>query len=72
MGKLKNSDISINCESHISKTHSQFIAHSNRISLEYFNRLKKTIPELEGYQFVYEPMNYMCAETDFSIVVAGK
>lgn len=69
---LKQAGINVTCESHISKTHSQFIAHKARITSDYYSHIKKTVPLLDGYQFVYEPAVYMCADTDFTIVVAGK
>ena len=72
MGELKRAGISVTCETRVSKTHSQFIAHSKKITNEYYNKLKKETPSLVGYQFVYEPAIYMCGETDFTVVVAGK
>ena len=72
MGELKKAGVNIACESHVSKIHSQFIAHSNKVTNDYFNKLKKDAPSLNEYQFVYEPVNYMCGETDFTVVVAGK
>lgn len=72
IGELKKAGINVTCESRISKTHSQFMAHSNKVTNEYFNNLKKQVPSLNGYQFIYEPAIYMCGETDFSVVVAGK
>ncbi|MBQ1612660.1 MAG: LCP family protein [Alphaproteobacteria bacterium] len=69
---LKNYGVNVTCESRISKTHSQFIAHNKKVTNEYFNNLKKDVSGLAGYQFVYEPVIYMCGETDFTVVVAGK
>lgn len=69
---LKNNGVNVTCESRISKTHSQFIAHNKKVTNEYFNNLKKDVSGLAGYQFVYEPVIYMCGETDFTVVVAGK
>ncbi len=70
--ELKTADINISCQSNISRTHSQFIAHSPRVTNEYFNHLKKSNPSIAGYQFVYDPNTYLCGDTDFTIVVAGK
>jgi LCP family protein required for cell wall assembly len=69
---LKSAGIDIVCESRISKTHSQFVAHSNRITNSYFNNLKKENEILSGYQFIYDPAIYMCAESDFTVAAAGK
>ena len=70
--KLKDAGVIISCESHVGKTHSQFIAHKSRISSDFYNDLKKSIDEIDGYQFVYEPAIFMCGDTDFTLVVAGK
>lgn len=72
MASLKNDGVMISCESRISKAHSQFIAHSPKITNEYFNHLKKAVPQLNNYQFVYDPMSYMCGESDFTIVISNK
>ena len=69
---LKKEGVIISCESRISKTHSQFIAHTPRITADYYNRLKKSVSNLDEFQFVYNPSVYMCAETDFTIVIASK
>lgn len=70
--ELAAAGVNVSCTGHIAKTHTQFIAHSNMVTNEYFNWLKKKTPSITGYQFVYEPVNYYCGETDFTIVVAGK
>lgn len=70
--ELENAGINISCTGNLSKTHTQFIAHSPKVTVEYFNWLKKKSPAISGFQFVYEPVNYFCGETDFTIVVAGK
>ncbi len=70
--ELTAAGVNVSCTGHIAKTHTQFIAHSNIVTNEYFNWLKKKSPSITGYQFVYEPVNYYCGETDFTVVVAGK
>lgn len=72
MAALKQEGIIIACETRISKAHSQFIAHSPKVTNEYYNNLKKSVKELENYQFVYDPAVYMCGETDFTIVISNK
>ena len=69
--QLKTSGINVSCQTTVSRTHSQFIAHSNKITNAYFNKLKTEDPSISGYQFVYEPTMYPCAQTDFTVVVAG-
>ena len=69
---LKQEGVTIACETRVSKVHSQFIAHSPKVTSEYFSKLRKSVSQLEKFQFVYEPLVYMCAETDFTIVVSSK
>lgn len=70
--QLKAGGVTIKCTGNASRTHSHFVAHSSKTSNEYFNWLKKKNPELEGMQFIYDPINYYCADTDYTVVLAGK
>lgn len=70
--ELTDAGVNVSCTGHLTKTHTQFIAHSKKVTNEYYNWLKKKTPSIAGYQFVYEPVNYYCGETDFTVVVAGK
>lgn len=70
--ELEAAGLKVACTGNLAKTHTQFIAHSKNVTNDYFNWLKKKTPSITGYQFVYEPVNYYCGETDFTIVVAGK
>lgn len=70
--ELSAADINVACRTSVSKTHSQFIAHSLRITNEYYNYLKKKSPSIGGYQFVYDPNTFLCGNTDFTIVIAEK
>ena len=72
INELNAAGVDVACKSHISRTHSQFVAHSQNVTNEYFNFLKKSVPSITGLQFVYEPTTYLCGDTDFTIVVAGK
>jgi len=72
INELNTAGINVTCQSHISRTHSQFIAHSSKVTNEYYNTLKKKSPSISGYQFVYEPGSYLCGNTDFTIVAVGK
>lgn len=68
---LKNTGIEVKCTGTVTRAHSQFIAHSNKVSNDYFNHLKKKNEALGGLQFVYDPVNYYCGETDFTILLSG-
>ena len=70
--ELQAAGVTVSCSGNLSRTHTQFIAHSSKVTNEYYNWLKKKTPSISGYQFVYEPVNYYCGQTDFTIVVAGK
>jgi hypothetical protein len=68
---LEDAGIDVRCSGTLSNAHSQFIAHSKYVTVDYYAGLKKQIPEVKSRQFVYDPSNYMCAATDFTVVVAG-
>ena len=70
--QLINLGINVVCTGTVSKTHTQFVAHSKNITNDYYNWLKKKMPSIIGYQFVFEPNNYYCDGTDFTVVIAGK
>lgn len=72
IAELKAAGINIACTGTVNKTHTQFVAHSKDISNDYYNWLKKKTPSIGGFQFVYEPVNYYCGDTDFTVVLAGK
>jgi len=70
---LRAANITVKCTGTTGKTHRQFIAHSNMITNEYYNWLKKRLPDNFGnVQFVYDPVNYYCGETDFTVILSGK
>jgi len=69
--QLNTLGITVACSGEVNKTHTQFIAHSKNITNDYYNWLKKKTPSLIGFQFVYEPVDYYCNGTDFTVVIAG-
>ena len=69
---LKSADVNVKCTGIMGRTHSQFIAHTNKVTNEYYNRLSKKVEGIGGLQFVYDPVNYYCGETDFTIVISDK
>lgn len=68
---LKEVGIEVKCTGHTSRAHSQFVAHSSKITNEYYNHLTKKNEVFGGLQFVYDPVNYQCGETDFTIILSG-
>lgn len=67
---LKNAGINVKCTGIMSKTHSQFIAHSNAVSMDYYHLLSKKVEGIGNLQFVYDPVNYYCGETDFTVILS--
>ena len=68
---LQTAGIEIKCRGTASRAHSQFIAHSSKITNDYYNHLAKNDPTFAGLQFVFDPVNYYCGETDFTIILSG-
>ncbi len=68
---LKAAGIEVKCTGKSTRAHSQFIAHSSKITNDYYNWLKKKNEAFGGLQFVYDPVNYYCGETDFTIILSG-
>ncbi len=68
---LENAGIEVRCNGTLRSTHSQFIAHSKYVTVDYYANLKKQVPEVKSKQFVYDPISYMCAATDFTVVLGG-
>ena len=66
---LEKAGIDVRCSGTLKSAHSQFIAHSNYVTIDYYANLKKQVPEVKSRQFVYDPATFMCADTDFTIVV---
>lgn len=69
---LKSAGIEVRCSGTLRSTHSQFIAHSKYVTVDYYAKLKKQVPEVKSRQFVYDPISYMCAATDFTVVLGGE
>lgn len=70
ISELEAQGIEIKCTGVINKSHSQFIAHTNRITNDYFNKLNEKVQNIDKVQFVYDPVNLYCGGTDFTIIVA--
>lgn len=70
IAELKKEGIDVKCIDVVNRSHAQFIAHSNRISNDYFNHLNGKVENIDKIQFVYDPINLYCAGTDFTVIVA--
>lgn len=69
---LESAGIEVTCSGTLNSLHSQFIAHNKYVTVDYYANLKKRVPEVKSRQFVYEPASYMCAATDFTVVLGGE
>ena len=70
--ELEANNVTVKCIGTSNATHAQFIAHTKDVTPEYYNWLKKKVHDLKARQFVYDPVNYYCGDTDFTIIVAGQ
>ena len=70
--ELEANNVKVKCIGTSSATHAQFIAHTKDVTKPYYNHLKKKVPTLKARQFVYDPVNLYCGDTDFTIIVAGQ
>ena len=68
---LQNAGIDVKCSGILTRSHSQFIAHSSQVSTKYYHELAKNDLLPNGLQFVYDPINYYCGETDFTVILSG-
>lgn len=72
INEMEENNIEVKCTGTSNATHAQFIAHSKEVTPEYYNWIKKKLPDMNARQFVYDPVNYYCADTDFTIILAGQ
>lgn len=70
--ELEANNVKVKCTGTSNATHAQFIAHSKDVTPEYYNWLKKKLSKTGPRQFVYDPVNYYCADTDFTIILSGQ
>ena len=70
--ELEANNVKVKCIGTSSATHAQFIAHTKDVTQPYYNNLKKNVPTMKARQFVYDPVNYYCGDTDFTVIVAGQ
>lgn len=70
--QLQDLGFEVNCVGRGHLPHSQFVANSSSVSNEFFNRLKKQVPELKQDQFVYDPNGFYCSSSDFVVIMSGQ
>jgi len=69
---LEDNGIKVICTGSSGSAHSQFISHSKYVTIDYYANLKKSVPKVKSKQFVYEPSNYQCAQSDFTVVLGDE
>lgn len=50
--------------------HPQIFGHTNLITNDFITRLKRTVPQIEDFQFVYDPTRLYCANSDFTMILS--
>lgn len=70
--QLQELGFEVNCVSRGHLPHSQFVANSSSVSNEFFNNLKKKVPQIKENQFVYDPNKYYCSNSDFVLIMSGQ
>ena len=68
--EFKTENIEVKCFEPINRIHSQFVAHSNQITNDYYLNLSSKLNNLSSYQFVYDPINLYCPNTEFTVILA--
>lgn len=62
----------VNCVGRGHLPHSQFVANSSTVSGDFYNWLKKKVPEIKQSQFVYDANKYYCVNSDFVVIMSGQ
>lgn len=70
--ELQELGFEVNCVGRGHLPHSQFVANSSTVSGDFFNWLKKKVPEIKYSQFVYDPNKFYCVNSDFVIIMSGQ
>lgn len=70
--ELQDLGFEVNCTGRGHLPHSQFVANSSYVSNDFFNWLKKKVPEIKHSEFVYDPNKFYCSNSDFVIIMSGQ
>jgi len=60
----------VNCVSRTHLPHSQFVANASTVSNDFFEWLKGKVPDIKNDQFVYDPNNFYCSNSDFVVIIS--
>lgn len=70
--ELQELGFEVNCVGRGHLPHSQFVANSSTVSSDFYNWLKKKVPEIKHSQFVYDANKYYCVNSDFVVIMSGQ
>ena len=58
------------CSRPSKESHTQILSHSGYATLSAAKTFRQTLPEMKKAQFILSPSNYLCGESDFTLVVS--
>jgi hypothetical protein len=67
---LEQEGFTVNLSKYRKLPHPQIQGHNNKISSDVIEKLKQSVPEIENYQFVYDPTRIYCVNSDFTIILS--
>lgn len=68
--ELEEEGFTVNMSKFRRLPHPQIQGHTNSISRDFLDSLKKTVPEVEDFQFVFDPTRIYCVNSDFTIILS--
>lgn len=68
--ELEEEGFTVNMSKYRRLPHPQIQGHTNSISRDFLDSLKKTVPEIEDFQFVFDPTRIYCVNSDFTIILS--
>jgi len=58
------------CNRPAKEAHTQILAHSSYATLSAAKIFRQTLPEFKSAQFIISPNNYLCGESDYTLVMS--
>ena len=68
--ELEEEGFTVNMSTYRHLPHPQIQGHTNAISRDFLDSVKKTVPEIEDFQFVFDPTRIYCVNSDFTIILS--
>jgi len=70
--KLEEQGVEVNCFFKAQYPHSQFVAQSEAVGNDYFNRLRRKVPFIKNIPFIFDPAKNYCPNSQFSIILSDE